>query len=119
MKTDSDEGKPEPDVFIGTHALLYEGAGFTRLGLAVIDEQHKFGVMQRARLRDQGVAPDVLVMTATPIPRTLTMTVYGDLDVSTLDEMPKGRGKIVTGVREEAKLPEAVAFLRKHLDEGR
>jgi hypothetical protein len=65
----------EPHILIGTHALLYEGAGFTRLGLAVVDEQHKFGVMQRARLRAQGTAPDVLVMTATPIPRTLTMTL--------------------------------------------
>ena len=108
-----------PHIFVGTHALLYEGAGFTRLGLAVIDEQHKFGVMQRARLRDQGVLPDVLVMTATPIPRTLTMTVYGDLDVSTLDELPKGRGKIVTGVREDSKLPDAVKFLREHLEAGR
>ncbi len=109
----------EPDIFVGTHALLYEGAGITRLGLAVIDEQHKFGVIQRARLREQGAMPDVLVMTATPIPRTLTMTVFGDLDVSTLDEMPAGRGKIVTAVREETKLPDAVKFLREHLDAGR
>ena len=109
----------EPHLLVGTHALLYEGAGFTRLGLAVIDEQHKFGVLQRARLRDQGAAPDVLVMTATPIPRTLTMTLYGDLDVSTLDELPTGRGKIVTGVRAAAKLPDAVKFLREHLEAGR
>lgn len=109
----------EPHLLVGTHALLFEGAGFTRLGLAVIDEQHKFGVLQRARLRDQGVAPDVLVMTATPIPRTLTMTLYGDLDVSTLDELPKGRGKIVTAVREETKLPDAVKFIREHLEAGR
>ena len=109
----------EPHILVGTHALLYEGAGFSRLGLAVIDEQHKFGVLQRARLRDQGVAPDVLVMTATPIPRTLTMTLYGDLDVSTLDELPKNRGKIVTAARDAAKLPEAVKFLRGHLEAGR
>jgi ATP-dependent DNA helicase RecG len=109
----------EPHLLVGTHALLYEGAGITRLGLAVIDEQHKFGVLQRARLREQGVTPDVLVMTATPIPRTLTMTLYGDLDVSTLDELPAGRGKIVTGVRAESKLPEAVKFLREHLEAGR
>jgi ATP-dependent DNA helicase RecG len=109
----------EPHLLVGTHALLYEGAGFTNLGLAVIDEQHKFGVLQRARLRNQGVAPDVLVMTATPIPRTLTMTLYGDLDVSTLDELPAGRGKIVTAVREAAKLPDAVKFLREHLEAGR
>ncbi len=109
----------EPHILIGTHALLYEGAGFTRLGLAVIDEQHKFGVVQRARLREQGSAPDVLVMTATPIPRTLTMTIYGDLDVSTLDEMPAGRGKIITGVRAPAKLPDAAKFIREQLDAGR
>ena len=109
----------EPHILVGTHALLYEGAGFSRLGLAVVDEQHKFGVMQRARLRDQGSAPDVLVMTATPIPRTLTMTLYGDLDVSTLDELPKNRGKIITAARDAAKLPEAVKFLREHLEAGR
>ena len=116
-----EEGGKEkaPDILVGTHALLYEGVGFERLGLAVIDEQHKFGVMQRARLKAQGVTPDILVMTATPIPRTLTMTLYGDLDVSTLDELPKNRGKIVTAARDVAKLPEAVKFLREHLGTGR
>ncbi len=109
----------EPQIFIGTHALLYEGAGISRLGLAVIDEQHKFGVLQRARLRGEGAVPDVLVMTATPIPRTLTMTLYGDLDVSTLDEMPAGRGRIVTLVRPVEKLPDAVKFIRTQLGEGR
>jgi RecG-like helicase/REP element-mobilizing transposase RayT len=110
----------EPQVFIGTHALLYESnANFSKLGLIVIDEQHKFGVMQRARLIDQAVAPDVLVMTATPIPRTLTMTVYGDLDVSTLDEMPAGRGKIITAARDESKLPDVVKFIREQLEAGR
>ncbi len=109
----------EPQIMIGTHALLYEGVKFSRLGLAVIDEQHKFGVMQRARLLEQAAAPDVLVMTATPIPRTLTMTFYGDLDVSTLDEMPAGRGKIITAVRDTAKLPDALKFLRQQLDAGR
>ncbi|MDQ3622744.1 MAG: DEAD/DEAH box helicase [Verrucomicrobiota bacterium] len=108
-----------PRILVGTHALLYEGAGITNLGLAVIDEQHKFGVMQRAGLRQQGIAADVLVMTATPIPRTLTMTLYGDLDVSTLDELPKNRGKIVTAVRPASKLPEAVQFLREQLEAGR
>jgi len=108
-----------PHILVGTHALLYEGAGFTRLGLAVIDEQHKFGVLQRAGLRSQGVAPDVLVMTATPIPRTLTMTLYGDLDVSTLDELPKNRQRIVTAVRDAAKLPEAAKFIREHVEAGR
>jgi ATP-dependent DNA helicase RecG len=86
----------EPQILVGTHALLYDGVRFKRLGLAVIDEQHKFGVLQRAALMKQPVVPDVLVMTATPIPRTLTMTVFGDLDVSTLDELPANRGKIIT-----------------------
>jgi ATP-dependent DNA helicase RecG len=108
-----------PQILIGTHALLYEGAGVERLGLAVIDEQHKFGVMQRAQLREKGGAPDVLVMTATPIPRTITMTLYGDLDVSTLDELPANRGKIITAARDASKLPDAVDFLRKQLTAGR
>ena len=116
---DSGNSSSTPQILVGTHALLYEGAGVEDLGLAVIDEQHKFGVMQRARLRNQSAAPDVLVMTATPIPRTLTMTLYGDLDVSTLDEMPRNRGKIITAVREPAKLPDAVKFLREQLASGR
>ncbi len=111
----------QPQILIGTHALLYEGAGFTNLGFAVIDEQHKFGVLQRAKLREQAgtIAPDVLVMTATPIPRTLTMTLYGDLDVSILDELPPGRGKIVTGIRPPTKLPDAAKFIRTELESGR
>jgi REP element-mobilizing transposase RayT len=80
-----------PHIIVGTHALLYENVSFSNLGVAVIDEQHKFGVAQRARLTAREPAPDVLVMTATPIPRTLTMTIYGDLDVSTIDEMPRNR----------------------------
>jgi REP element-mobilizing transposase RayT len=108
-----------PQIIIGTHALLYEGFDFSRLGLVVIDEQHKFGVLQRARLIEQGTMPDVLVMTATPIPRTYTMTLYGDLDVSTLDEMPAGRGRIVTAVRDTKKLPDAVKFIREQLEAGR
>jgi len=106
-------------VIIGTHALLYEGVSFENLGLAVIDEQHKFGVSQRARLTAREPAPDVLVMTATPIPRTVTMTVYGDLDVSVIDEMPADRGKIITAVRERAKLPEVLTFMRGELEAGR
>src|ERR1043166_8761425 len=98
--------RDEPQIVVGTHALLYESVSFSDLGLAVVDEQHKFGVAQRARLTAREPAPDVLVMTATPIPRTLTMTIYGDLDVSTIDEMPRNRGKIVTAVRDESKLPE-------------
>ena len=108
-----------PHIIVGTHALLYEGVSFENLGLAVIDEQHKFGVSQRARLTAREPAPDVLVMTATPIPRTLTMTVYGDLDVSVIDEMPADRGKIVTAVRAREKLPEVLTFMRKELEAGR
>ena len=99
--------------------LLYDSALFSNLGLVVIDEQHKFGVLQRSRLISKGTAPDVLVMTATPIPRTLTMTLYGDLDVSTLDELPSNRGKIITAIRDQSKIPEAAAFIRKHLESGR
>lgn len=109
----------KPRVVVGTHALLYGGVKFQNLGLVVIDEQHKFGVMQRARLIEHGVAPDVLVMTATPIPRTLTMTLYGDLDVSTLDESPAHRGKIITALRDPGKLPDAVTFVRKQIEGGR
>jgi len=109
----------DPQIIVGTHALLYESVSFSNLGLVVIDEQHKFGVTQRATLTTREPAPDVLVMTATPIPRTLTMTIYGDLDVSTIDEMPRNRGKIVTAVRDEVKLPEVLRFLRTQLEAGR
>ena len=111
--------KDTADIIVGTHALLYEGVSFENLGLVVIDEQHKFGVSQRARLTAREPAPDVLVMTATPIPRTLTMTVYGDLDVSVIDEMPADRGRIITAVRERGKLPEVLTFLRGQLEAGR
>jgi len=109
----------ELQIIVGTHALLYESISFSNLGLVVIDEQHKFGVAQRARLAMREPAPDMLVMTATPIPRTLTMTIYGDLDVSTIDEMPRNRGKIVTAVRDDSKLPEVLTFLRTELERGR
>ncbi len=111
---------PTPgQIFVGTHALLYEPEGLENPGLVVIDEQHKFGVAQRARLTTREPAPDVLVMTATPIPRTLTMSLYGDLDVSTIDEMPADRGRIVTAARDEEKLPDVLAFLRRELEAGR
>src|SRR6202022_210551 len=109
-------GDENPNIIIGTHALLYEAVSFSNLGLVVIDEQHKFGVAQRARLTAREPAPDALVMTATPIPRTLTMTVYGDLDVSIIDEMPRHRGKIITAARDESKLGEVLAFIRKQLE---
>ncbi|MEN3942102.1 ATP-dependent DNA helicase RecG [Prosthecobacter sp. SYSU 5D2] len=107
------------DILIGTHALLHDENLVRNLGLVVIDEQHKFGVAQRARLIQKGNTPDVLVMTATPIPRTLTLTVYGDLDVSTLDERPKERGKIITKVRPATKQAEAAKFLLEQLEAGR
>ncbi|HSI63314.1 MAG TPA: DEAD/DEAH box helicase, partial [Candidatus Saccharimonadia bacterium] len=102
FKPGTSPGTNDLHVFIGTHALLYgkNESALSKLGLVVIDEQHKFGVAQRARLIARGEAPDVLVMTATPIPRTLTLTMYGDLDVSTIDERPKERGKVITAVRE-------------------
>src|SRR6059036_1706003 len=109
----------ELQIIVGTHALLYESVSFSNLGLVVIDEQHKFGVSQRARLTTREPAPDVLVMTATPIPRTLTMTIYGDLDVSVIDEMPRNRGKIITAVRDQSKLGEVLSFLRAQLEAGR
>jgi ATP-dependent DNA helicase RecG len=114
-----DPAREEPQIVIGTHALLYDRVSFTNLGLVVIDEQHKFGVAQRAQLSAREPAPDVLVMTATPIPRTLTMTIYGDLDVSTIDEMPRNRGKIITAVRDGSKLGDVLAFLRTQLEAGR
>ncbi len=112
-------GAPLGQIFVGTHALLFEPEGLEKPGLVVIDEQHKFGVAQRGRLTTADPAPDVLVMTATPIPRTLTMSLYGDLDVSTIDEMPADRGRIVTAARDEEKLPDVLAFLRRELEAGR
>ena len=111
--------KKGPEIVIGTHALLHDEDLVRNLGLVVIDEQHKFGVAQRARLIQKGNTPDVLVMTATPIPRTLTLTIYGDLDVSTIDERPKERGKIITKVRPATKQKEAAKFLKEQLEEGR
>lgn len=110
---------PAPQVVVGTHALLYESSAFENLGLVVIDEQHKFGVLQRSRMVARGDAPDVLTMTATPIPRTLAQTLYGDLDVSTLREKPANRGTVLTAIRESGKLPQVVEFVRKQLEFGR
>jgi len=104
---------------VGTHALVQEGVEFRRLGLVVVDEQHRFGVEQRARLRSKGEHPDLLVMTATPIPRTLALTIYGDLDVSVLDELPPGRRPIVTVARAEGKRREIYKFLKEQVAAGR
>jgi ATP-dependent DNA helicase RecG len=109
-------------IVIGTHALLEEGVTFANLGLAVIDEQHRFGVHQRMVLRDKrggGVTPDVLIMTATPIPRTLALTLYGDLDVSELDELPKGRRPVETRVVDEEGRKEAYELVRREVAAGR
>jgi sugar phosphate isomerase/epimerase len=92
----------EIQILVGTHALIQEHVKFPRLGLIIVDEQHRFGVLQRATLMGKGIFPHVLVMTATPIPRTLAMTLYGDLDVSVIDEMPPGRRKVITRVAMEA-----------------
>jgi ATP-dependent DNA helicase RecG len=111
---------PQPStLFIGTHALLTSGFDLPKLGLVIIDEQHKFGVAQREQLVRKGRYPHLLVMTATPIPRTLGLTLYGDLDVSVIDELPAGRGRIKTFVRTADKLPKVWEFIREKLAAGR
>jgi len=106
-------------VAIGTHALLEKDVEFHKLGLAIIDEQHRFGVLQRLGLVQKGVHPDVLVMTATPIPRTLAMTIYGDLDVSVIDEMPPGRKPIVTKHATADLVEQVYSFMKRQIDAGR
>jgi ATP-dependent DNA helicase RecG len=106
-------------IFIGTHALFTAGFELPKLGLVIIDEQHKFGVTQRETLVRKGNYPHLLVMTATPIPRTLGLTLYGDLDVSVIDELPGGRGKIKTFVRATDKLPKVWEFIREKISGGR
>jgi ATP-dependent DNA helicase RecG len=111
---------PRPStLFIGTHALLTGGFEIPRLGLVVIDEQHKFGVTQREQLVRKGHYPHLLVMTATPIPRTLGLTLYGELDISAIDELPPGRGRVKTLVRAAEKLPKVWTFVREKLATGR
>ncbi len=112
-------GTGEVQLIVGTHALIQGEVAFKALGLVVIDEQHRFGVLQRAMLKKKGYQPDVLVMTATPIPRTLAMTVYGDLDVSVIDELPPGRLPIVTRLYYESRRSEAYALIRRELQQGR
>jgi ATP-dependent DNA helicase RecG len=106
-------------VVVGTHALLQEDVAFQKLGLAIIDEQHRFGVRQRLELFKKGVQPDVIVMTATPIPRTLALTLYGDLDVSTIDELPPGRKPIVTRQVEDAEVQRVYSFVAQEIKAGR
>ncbi len=106
-------------LFIGTHALFASGFDIPDLGLVIIDEQHKFGVAQREQLVRKGNYPHLLVMTATPIPRTLGLTLYGDLDVSVIDEMPAGRGRVKTFVRTADKLPQVWEFIREKIAAGR
>jgi len=106
-------------LFIGTHALLTSGFEIPHLGLVIIDEQHKFGVAQREQLVRKGHYPHLLVMTATPIPRTLGLTLYGELDISAIDELPPGRGRVKTLVRAADKLPKVWSFVREKLAAGR
>ncbi|HUE76554.1 MAG TPA: ATP-dependent DNA helicase RecG [Longimicrobiales bacterium] len=106
-------------IVVGTHALIQEGVEFGRLGLAVIDEQHRFGVRQRMILADRAEAPDVLVMSATPIPRSLALTLYGDLDVSILEERPPGRKPVRTGLRPDSAREKVWEFVREQVAAGR
>ena len=106
-------------ILVGTHSVIEEGVRFKRLGLAVIDEQHRFGVMQRKALQDKADSPHVLLMTATPIPRTLSMGLFGDLDVTVIDQLPGGRKSIITRCRRESEKTEVFRFLRQEVKQGR
>ncbi|MCZ6818719.1 MAG: ATP-dependent DNA helicase RecG [Calditrichaeota bacterium] len=108
----------EAEIIVGTHALIQEAVAYHRLGVAIIDEQHRFGVMQRATLMEKGLSPDVLVMTATPIPRTLSMTLYGDLDVSIIDELPPGRKQVKTHWRSDKKRNRIYGFVKEQIEQG-
>lgn len=107
------------DLLVGTHALIEDPVQFRNLGLVIVDEQHRFGVRQRQRLKEKGISPHFLIMTATPIPRTLAMTVYGDLDVSSIRELPPGRSPITTRKTFESKRKQVYDFIREHLSAGR
>ncbi len=109
----------QTQIVIGTHALIQEGVEFRNLGLVIVDEQHRFGVMQRAALMEKGLMPDMLVMTATPIPRTLTLTVYGDLDISIIDELPPGRKPVKTHWKQYGERKKVYAAVRTLIDQGR
>ena len=117
VSDDIREGKI--DIVVGTHAVIQEAVQFKKLGIAIVDEQHKFGVTQRAVLKQKGYNPHILVMTATPIPRTLALTVYGDLDISVIRELPEGRKPIETYWVEEEKRSEAYRFVAEEIEKGR
>jgi ATP-dependent DNA helicase RecG len=106
------------DIAIGTHALIQKGVDFNKMGLAVVDEQHRFGVTQRSALRQKGFRPHMLVMTATPIPRTLALTLYGDLDLSVIDELPPGRQTVKTKWLKPVQRESAYNFIRKQVSSG-
>jgi ATP-dependent DNA helicase RecG len=114
-----DVGPEQADIVIGTHALLEESVRFSNLGLVVIDEQHKFGVVQRSQLISKGDNPDLLVTSATPIPRSLAMTIYGDLDLSVIDELPPDRGEIVTSWVPDESRRQVFDFICRQIDSGR
>jgi len=109
----------ETQILVGTHALIEEPVKFHRLGLVIVDEQHRFGVLQRKRLIEKGASPHVLVMTATPIPRTLALTLYGDLELSVIDEMPPGRTPVETRWASDAQLTGVWEFVRREVARGR
>ncbi len=109
----------DAQLIVGTHALIQEGVDFARLGLAIVDEQHRFGVAQRLALRKKGGNPHQLMMSATPIPRTLAMSYYADLDVTVLDELPPGRTPVKTRLVADSRREDVVGFVRKHVEEGR
>jgi ATP-dependent DNA helicase RecG len=118
-KIEEEIASGKTDLIIGTHALFQESIEYKKLALVVIDEQHRFGVEQRHSLKEKGDSPDFLIMTATPIPRSMAMLIYGDLDLSVIDEMPPGRKKIATFWRRKNRRKKIYAFLKDKLDEGR
>ena len=107
------------NIVLGTHALIEENVEFSNLGFVIIDEQHRFGVVQRAALRKKGISPDILVMTATPIPRTLSMTVYGDLDVSIIDELPLHRRPVRAAISGWCQKDRVYSFVKEEVGKGR
>jgi ATP-dependent DNA helicase RecG len=111
--------KGQVDIVVGTHALIQEGVEFRKLGLAVIDEQHRFGVLQRQKLRQKGFNPHILVMTATPIPRTMALSLYGDLDLSVIDQLPPGRQVAKTKYLKPEQMGKAYAFVRREVSRGK